>query len=285
MKEYLLFPKTTYYLTQAFGKGTYSHVYRKAIDVSASGKGGSKKIYAPFTGTIKNKYVDKKGRYASTCWIVSDNKVICADGVERYAVMMLTHPNGINNLKIGQKFKQWDYMFDDGTTGGVSAHVDIEVAIYDSEKDIKASWYQVQDGSYELYNAVDPFKTIVMKDDCKVLNDVYQGKTYTFKKVSEVKVKPSEDYFVPNKSYKLLYDKYLRSTPSLGDNIVKYSTLDSYSKKICNNVNGKAQLKKGTVIEPLKIHTEANGRIWASYGNCWWCCQNVDGTKQAEKIN
>jgi hypothetical protein len=123
-----------------------------------------------------------------------------------------------------------------------------------------------------------------MKDDCKVLNDVYQGKTYTFKKVSEVKVKPSEDYFVPGKSYKLLYDKYLRSTPELGNNIVKYSQVDSYTKSISNNVGGNCQLKKGVVIEPLKIHKENNGRIWASYGNCWWCCQNADGTKQAIKV-
>lgn len=93
-----------------------------------------------------------------------------------------------------------------------------------------------------------------------------------------------EEYFVPGKSYKLLYDKYLRSTPELGNNIVKYNQVDSYTKSISNNVGGNCQLKKGTVIEPLKIHTEANGRIWASYGNCWWCCQNVDGQKNAIRV-
>ena len=282
MKEYLLFPKTTYYLTQAFGKGTYSHVYRKAIDVSSAG-GGSKKIYAPFSGTIKKKFV-KNERIAYTCWFVSDNKVICADGVERYAVMMMTHPNGIANVKVGQHYKQWDYMFDDGTTGGVAPHLDLEVAVYDSEKDIKVDWYN-NNGSWALCNAVDPFKFIVMKDDCKVLNDVYQGKKYDFKKVSEVKVKPSDEYYVPNKSYKLLYDKFLRTSHEISNNIVKYSSLDSASRKICNNVSGKAQLKKGTVIEPANIYKEKSGRIWASYGNCWWTCQNVDGSKQAVKIN
>lgn len=283
MKEYLLFPKTTYYLTQAFGKGTYSHIYRKAIDVSSAG-GGSKKIYAPFTGTIKKKFV-KNSNIAYTCWLVSDSKVICADGVERYAVMQLTHPNGIANVKVGQKFKQWEYMFDDGTTGGVAPHLDIEVAVYDSEKDIKVGWYRVQDGSYALYNAVDPFKTIVMKDDCKVLNDTYNGKTYTFKKVSEVKVKPSEDYFVPNKSYKLLYDKYLRTTPSLGDNIVKFKDLDSWSRlNTCRNVGGNAQLKKGVVVEPVRVVNSSDGRIYCSYGNVYWVAQNKDGQKQAIKI-
>lgn len=283
--EYLLFPKKTYFLTQAFGYGTYSHTYRKAIDVSAAG-GGSKQVYAPFSGTIKKKYVSSP-RIAYTCWIVSDYKVICADGKERYAVMMLTHPNGIANLKVGQHFNQWDYMFDDGTTGGVGAHTDIEIAVYDDKKDIKVDWYRVKDGSYELYNAVNPFTTLVMKDDCKVLNDVYQGKKYTFKRVSEVKPKPQptpSDYFVPYQSYKLTSAKYLRRSPELGNNIVSYYSVDSGTKSLSNNVNGNCQLKAGTVIEPASIVKEANGRMWASYGNCWWCCQNVDDTKNALKV-
>lgn len=97
--------------------------------------------------------------------------------------------------------------------------------------------------------------------------------------------KPSKEYFEPNKNYKLLYNKYLRTSPKLDNNIARYNCLDNYSKTICNNVNGNAQLKVGTEITPLKIYKEDNGRIWASYGNCWWCCQNVDGTKQAVKLD
>lgn len=280
--DYLKFPKSTYFLTQAFGKGTYSHIYRKAIDVSAAGR-GSKKIFAPFSGTIKKKFVSNP-RIAYTCWFVSDNKVICADGTQKYAVMMMTHPNGIANVKIGQHFNQGDYMFDDGTTGGVAAHLDIEVAVYDNKKDMRIDWYRVQDGSYALYNSVDPFKVLVMDDNCKVLNDVYQGKKYTFKRVKDIVIKPSEEYFIPGKSYKLLYAKYLRRTPELGNNIVAYNNLDNYSKSICNNVNGKAQLKAGNVIEPLHIVKENGDRIFASYGNCYWCCQDINGKKNATRI-
>ena len=104
-------------------------------------------------------------------------------------------------------------------------------------------------------------------------------------KYIEYKSEPVTDYFEPYKSYKLLYDKYLRKEHNLGNNIVKYNNLDSVTKSKCNNVNGKAQLKKGTITKPNKIYEEANGRVWASYGNCWWVCQNVDGTKQAIKIN
>lgn len=94
-----------------------------------------------------------------------------------------------------------------------------------------------------------------------------------------------EDYFVPGKSYKLIYAKYLRSTPNMGNNIVKYKYLDNYSKTICNNIGGNAQLKKGVVVEPLHISKESNGRVWISYGNVWFCGQNVDGQKQVEKLN
>ena len=286
--EYLLFPKKTYYLTQAFGKGTYSHQYRKAIDVSAAGN-GSRQIYAPFSGKIKKKYVSNP-RIAYSCWLVSDYKVMCADGNERYAVAMFTHPNGIANIKNGQHFNQGQYMFDDGTTGGCAAHLDLEIAVYDNVKDIKVDWYN-NNGQWTLCNAVDPFKYMVMANDCKVLNTYYApfNKNYVFKKVSEVKLKPQPapaptDYFIANKSYKLNAGKYLRFSPQLGNNVVPYSIVDPGTKKISNNIAGSCQLKAGTVIEPERIVKEANGRIWASYGNCWWCCQNVDSTKNATKI-
>lgn len=284
--EYLLFPKKTYFLTQAFGYGTYSHQYRKAIDVSAAG-GGSRQIYAPFSGTIKKKYV-KDPRIAYSCWLVSDYKVICADGKERYAVMMLTHPNGIANVKVGQHYVQGQYMFDDGTTGGCAAHLDIEVAVYDNKNDIKVDWYN-NNGQWTLCNAVDPFKYIVMANDCKVLNTMYQGKSYTFKRVSEVNVKPQPkpeptDYFIPNKSYKLTSAKCLRFSPSMSGKIVQVNQVDPGTKKLLTSTSGNAMLKVGTVIEPARISKETNGRIWASYGNVWWCCQNINGTKNAVRV-
>ena len=94
-----------------------------------------------------------------------------------------------------------------------------------------------------------------------------------------------QEYFISNKSYKLLYAKYLRSTPNMGNNIVKYANLTVVSKKDCNKINGNAQLKKGLIEEPEKIVKEDNGRVWLSYGNCWFCGQNKDGTKQVEKLN
>ena len=75
--EYLNFPKMSYNLTQGFGKNSYSHKYCKALDIS--GYKGSSKIYAPFTGYVGNVYVKKGNAYS--IWLVSEEKVMCADGV------------------------------------------------------------------------------------------------------------------------------------------------------------------------------------------------------------
>lgn len=278
--EYLLFPKKSYFLTQGYGKNSYSHIYRKAIDVSAVG--GSSKIYAPFTGTITRKFVSNPV-IAYTCWFVSDNKVICSDGIARYAVIMLTHPNAIKDIKINQKYKQGDYMFDDGTTGGVAAHLDFELAVYDDKNKINSNWYQEPDGSYSLYNAVNPCDYMVIKDDTIVINEYYQNKIYNFKKISEVKHN-DDNYFKAGGTYELLYEKYLRTSPNLGDNIALVENVDPATKKLLVDKTGKAKFKKGTVITSLKISIESNGRIWGSYGNCWYCMQNKDGQKNARKV-
>lgn len=279
--EYLLFPKKTYFLTQGYGKGSYSHTYRIALDVSAAG-GGKKEIYAPFSGTVRKRYVSNL-RVAYTIWFVSDEKVMCADGKMRYAVIMMTHPNEIKNIAVGKKYKQGDYMFNDGTTGGVAAHLDFEIAVYDNKNDMKIDWYQVKDGSYALYNSVDPTKYMVMSDDTLVLNTYYSPlkKSYHFKLVSEVK---PDNYFVSGGTYKLLYEKCLRKSPNMGNNIVKAYEVDNYTKTLLVSKTGNAKFKVGTIITSLKVVKDSEGRIWGSYGNVWYCMQNKDGKKNAVKV-
>lgn len=108
--------------------------------------------------------------------------------------------------------------------------------------------------------------------------------TANWKYLKDVPVE--EEYFIAGNSYKLLYDKYLRKICYCDDNsnVVKYNEVDDFTKSICNNVDGYAQLKAGTVIEPLEIITDETGRIWGSYGNCWWVCQNKDGERQAKRV-
>ncbi len=187
--EVFKFPKKSYYLTQGFGVNTFSHRNRKAIDVSA--RGGYKEIYAPFSGYVSKIYVKRNNSY--TIWLTSNEKVLCADGIARFAVVMMTHPNKIINYKVGQKFNQGDYLFDDGTTGNVKAHLDLEIAVYDNKESIVNNWQSIR-GDWGLVNAVDPTKYMVIEDNTIIINDYYkqQNKRYIFKKVSEIR--KSEEY-------------------------------------------------------------------------------------------
>ena len=176
--EVFKFPKKSYYLTQGFGVNTFSHRNRKAIDVSA--RGGYKEIYAPFSGYVSKIYVKRNNSY--TIWLTSNEKVLCADGVARFAVVMMTHPNKIINYRVGQKFNQGDYLFDDGTTGNVKAHLDLEIAVYDNKNSIVNNWQSVR-GDWGLVNAVDPTKYMVMEDNTLIINDYYKQQNIYLKRL------------------------------------------------------------------------------------------------------
>lgn len=92
-------------------------------------------------------------------------------------------------------------------------------------------------------------------------------------------------YIEKGASYKLLYSKALRKKPCLGNNIVKVQNVDKISQTLSTKKSGDFYFKVGTIIDPREIITEKNGRVWASYGNCWWCLQNVDGKHNAERID
>ena len=95
--------------------------------------------------------------------------------------------------------------------------------------------------------------------------------------------KVDEDYFIEGGTYKLNFDKCIRTSPCLGDNILPANQVDDFTKTLLTSQTENAMLKAGTEITCLKI-TKENGRVWGSYGNCWICLCNDDGTKQATRI-
>ena len=267
--EHFKFPKKSYYLTQGFGRPSFSHQNRKAIDVSA--RNGYKEIYAPFSGYVPKIYVKRNMPY--TIWLTSNEKVLCADGSKKYAVAMMTHPNKIINYKVGQKFNQGDYLFDDGTTGNVKAHLDLEIAVYDNKNDIINNWRSVN-GDWGLYNAVDPTKYMVMEDNTLVINDYYgvQNKHYTFKKISDVR----SDYTVGN--YQTLFNMYVRSGPGTNFRIkkVKELTTNGRENSVYKNLNSNALYKKGTVFTALSIINNPNGSLWAKTPSGYICLKDKE---------
>ncbi len=267
--ELLKFPKKSYYLTQGFGKNTFSHKNRKALDVST--RKGFKEIYAPFSGYVSKIYVKRNNSY--TIWLTSNEKVLCADGIARFAVVMMTHPNKIINYKVGQKFNQNDYLFDDGTTGNVKAHLDFEVAVYENKNNIINNWQNIK-GDWGLSNAVDPTKYMVMDDDTLIINDYYkfQNKNYTFKKVSEIR--KIEEYVKGN--YKTLYNMYIRSGPGTNFRIKKVSELTKNGKEnsLYKNLNSSAIYKKGTVFTALEIINNG-ASFWAKTPSGYICLKDA----------
>lgn len=206
--QYLLFCKDVFYLTQGYGSNSFSHKGRYALDFSA--RKGNKKIYAPFDCYVAKTFVRSGSAYS--VWLVSSKKVLAADGKLYYAVLMITHPEGIKNFKINQKFKKWDYILDDGKTGYATGnHMDIELAIYKNKKDIKVSWYKVSDG-YSLTGRVNPSKYMVLKDNTKIYNNIYLNKDYKMKYQKEIFKKGD---------YKTLYNMNVRKSASTNSSIIK----------------------------------------------------------------
>ncbi len=255
--EFLLFPKKTYYLTQGYGPLSYSHQGRYALDVSAA-MGGSRAVYAPFTGYVARVYA--QGADAYTIWLVSRDKVLCADNRAYYAVMQITHPVEIKDYKEGDEFKQGDFLMNDGSTGmATGEHIDIEIALYDRKEDIKANFYLTTYKTYGLINAVPPTKYLVLTNDTKVLNDVYDNVSYYIKKEKDV---INMDYNIGR--YKTLDNIRVRTGPgvSFPQKRVKALTLDGQKNATSRNPEDLAFYKKDTIFDALEIFIMPD-EVWA----------------------
>ena len=262
--EYLLFPKKTYYLTQGYGINSFSHQYRKALDVSS--RGGNTNIYAPFTGYVAKIFI--KNNCASTIWLVSSNKILCADGNMHYVVAMFTHPNDISKYKVNDKFKQNQLILHDGTTGNVKAHLDFEIAIYSDKKLIRANWHKTKNG-YALDNAVNPCSYMLLDDKTNVINEYYkvQNKYYHFKSISDI---------TKNIKYKTLYNMYIRKNAGINSDIllVKNLSKDGQKNATSKNKNSKALYKKGTIFTVKNFVKLSDNSLWARSPSGYICIKD-----------
>ncbi len=149
-----------------------------AIDLNQGGAKGKQatdyKVYAPFDMEIK--FIDNSSH---SVYVESQRPVRFADGRVDYMTCVFIHDNKLNNLKVGQKFKQGDYFYDQGDYGNSTGiHVHIEVAAgrgYCTSKDywtnlkkIRANGVQVNDAFF-LSPTTTKSKTHIGYDGKKIL--------------------------------------------------------------------------------------------------------------------
>jgi len=190
------FPTKTIKLSQGYGKKSGSHKYSYALDLA-----GTYRPFAPFDCKVTKVYKPKDTSHSREVWLTSTKKVLCCNGYYGYLTMSITHPADIINLRVGQKFKQ----FDDlglttskmtGTNNGNHCHIELSkgTEVGWDEKIIKKY------GQYVNVNRIKPQEYLFLVDDGKVVDNEYKGDYYTFIKEKDItyKVKgvPSEPLII-----------------------------------------------------------------------------------------
>lgn len=141
-------------ITQKWGGGTHRYGY----PIDNAGKNiFIDNCYAPFDGVIKKIYNN-----GNSVWLESSSKVTYANGVVDYAVFMATHDNNVSDLKVGQRIKQGQVFYQEGTAGKATGnHVHIECG---KGKFLGTGWYQAPNGQWVINNPVKPTDLFFLTD-------------------------------------------------------------------------------------------------------------------------
>ena len=172
------------------------------------------------------------------------------------------------NVKKGQKVIKGEYIAKMGNTGmSTGEHLHYEL------HSKKSNMYGKSDLSPMEYLQVDKNQKVVDSPNNRKLKDKF---LYA----------PSNENFEVAKSYKLLVEKAIRTSPELINNIVTVGeTKKSIRKDLTSkNPNAKAYFKLGTDVFITKLIEDDTSRLWGKLENCYIVLRNQDGTKQCEKL-
>ena len=171
-------PTKKIYLSQGYGKDSSTHKNSYALDLA-----GTYNVFAPFDCKVTKLYVQKGHSYE--VWLTSTKKVLCANGYYDYMTVSFTHPKNIDKLKVGQKFKQFDYVCSTTQMTGTSTgnHLHLELS-----RGKKAGW-KIVNGDYVNVNNVKPEEFMFITEDTIIEKDTYRNKKYRFIKESDITYK------------------------------------------------------------------------------------------------
>lgn len=127
---------------------------------------------------------------------------------------------------------------------------------------------------------LDPLKYLQVGKEQKVLN------SSTNKRLKDkILYAPENENFEVARSYRLLVEKALHSTPEITNNILKVREVKN-KKNLTNpkKPNAEAYYKLGTDVFVNKLIEEKNSRLWGKIDNYYIVLRNQDGTQQCEKL-
>ena len=150
--------------------------------------------------------------------------------------------SGSAKVKVNEYVSKGQHIADVGDTGVVSA---------------KHLHYQIDKGSNK--NAIDPTEYVKGKKELDGLVD------------------PSKEWKVG--TYRVLYHKYLRTSPEVKtNNKEKYKDLSATAKSKCIKDNfGYAKYKIGVTIKLNEFKTDTKGNIWGRTNTLWVCVEDSSG--------
>lgn len=266
--EYFMCPFEAQYITQG-SDGAYSHKGTMANDVRGL-KAGIKYAYFAPCDLVCTRVVNRNN--GETRW-QSVNKVRFSNGRVDYATLEICHDNTCNAY-VGMKLNQGQQLGNMGNAGkatGVHCHIQIS----------QSKTNTFTKNKFGIYCFPNEYDT----DDCYFMDDtnILNMQTANWKYIKDVSVEKKETW--TKGTYKLLYDKAIRSSAKLGNNIIKVGNCTSATRKVLTSSNPKANamIKAGSEVIISGIVKEGT-RIWGQFGNCYICLCNVDGTKQTTKI-
>lgn len=118
----LIYPLKVVGFTQVENEAGTSHDGILAIDMNGK-DAGVDNAYAPCD--LKVLAVSSS---ANTVYFGSVDKVLCADGKERYVTLAFTHDDNIRDNKVGKTYKSGEICYQEGKKNAGGNHVHIEVA-------------------------------------------------------------------------------------------------------------------------------------------------------------
>ena len=128
---------------------------RKCVDFGGqySGNTGIREdVFAPFDGTIVDKYVG--GKYNNSIVLQSNEPVRFANGTVDYMCMLFVHDNDISDLWVGKQIKKGEVFYQEGNVGVPSDQIHVHLNCAQGKWG-QINWETAPDGTGYLRNPID----------------------------------------------------------------------------------------------------------------------------------